>query len=58
MTADAYATAFMIMGLEKSIQFLEDNKNLDLEVYFIYDDHGIWKTYTSENLKKWIKELH
>jgi thiamine biosynthesis lipoprotein len=58
ITADAYATAFMVMGLKKSIQFLEDNKDLKLEVYFIYDDNGIWKTYASESLKKWIKELN
>lgn len=57
ITADAYATAFMIMGLEKSIQFLENNKDLKLEVYFIYDAHGAWETYASENIKKWIKEL-
>jgi len=58
ITADAYATAFMVMGLKKSIQFLEDHKDLKLEVYFIYDDHGICKTYTSESLKEWIQELH
>jgi thiamine biosynthesis lipoprotein len=57
ITADAYATAFMVMGLERSIQFLKDNNDLQLEVYFIYDDHGIWKTYASESLKKWITEL-
>lgn len=34
MTADAYATAFMVMGLERSLEFLEDNTFLD--VYFIY----------------------
>lgn len=58
VTADAYATAFMVMGLKKSIRFLEDNKDLKLEVYFIYDDNGKGKTYASESLKKWIKELH
>jgi thiamine biosynthesis lipoprotein len=58
ITADAYATTFMVMGLKRSIQFLENNKDLRLEVYFIYDDHGIWKTYASESLKKWIEELH
>lgn len=58
IVADAYATAFMVMGLKKSIQFLEDNKNLKLEVYFIYDEKGNLKTYASESLKKWIKELH
>ncbi len=57
MTADAYATAFMVMGLERSKQFLSENKNLRLEVYFIYDENGGWKTYTSETLKEWMKEL-
>jgi len=32
--ADAYATAFMVMGLEKSIEFLDSRD--DLEAYFIY----------------------
>ena len=58
ITADAYSTAFMVMGLKKSIRFLEANKDLKLEVYFIYDDNGNWKTYASESLKEWIRELH
>jgi thiamine biosynthesis lipoprotein len=58
MTADAYATAFMVMGLEKSKQFLSANKALKLEVHFIYDENGIWKTYTSETVKEWIEEIH
>jgi thiamine biosynthesis lipoprotein len=57
ITADAYATAFMVMGLKKSIAFVEKNKNLKLEVYFIYDENGQWKTYKSESLKQRIKEL-
>ena len=57
ITADAYATAFMVMGLDKSKAFLENNKDLKLEVFFIYDQQGNWKTYTSENLKKSIQEL-
>jgi thiamine biosynthesis lipoprotein len=52
MTADAYATAFMVMGLEKSKQFLSENKDLNLEVYFIYDENGEWKTYSSKNFDK------
>ncbi|TDD74682.1 FAD:protein FMN transferase [Flavobacterium caseinilyticum] len=58
ITADAYATAFMVMGLQKSIQFLENNEDLKLEVYFIYDDNGNLKTHASESLKKEIQELH
>lgn len=58
ITADAYATAFMVMGLEKSKVFLEKNKELKLEVYFIYDHKETWKTYISEGLKKSIQEIH
>ncbi len=58
MTADAYATAFMVMGLQESKAFLEQNKELQLEVYFIFDDKGKWKTYTSESLKKSIQEIY
>ena len=57
MTADAYATAFMVMGLEKSKQFLSENRELQLEVFFIYDENGVWKTYTSETLKEWIEVI-
>jgi len=57
MTADAYATAFMVMGLEKAKQFLEQHKELNLDVYFVYDENGALKTYASGNIKKWIKEM-
>jgi FAD:protein FMN transferase len=57
ITADAYATAFMIMGLERSKQFLIENKDLNLEVYFIYDENGTSKTYASETLKNRIQEI-
>jgi thiamine biosynthesis lipoprotein len=57
MTADAYATAFMVMGVEQARQFLSENKAVELEVFLIYDDNGDWKTYASEGLKEWIEEI-
>lgn len=56
-TADAYATAFMVMGVEKSKEFLDQHKEMQLEVFFIYDENGSWKTYSSETLKPSIEEL-
>jgi FAD:protein FMN transferase len=58
MTADAYATAFMVMGLEKSLLFLKENKALGLEAFFVFDEKGVLKTQTSESLKKWIEEIN
>jgi len=57
ITADAYATAFMVMGLENSKQFLSEHKELNLEVFFIYDENGAWKTYTSETFKKNVEMM-
>jgi len=56
MTADAYATAFMVMGLDEGKKFLENNKDLGLQVYFVYDEGGKWKTYFSESMKMLIHE--
>jgi thiamine biosynthesis lipoprotein len=56
ITADAYATAFMVMGIENAKQFLSENKDLQLQVFFIYDEGGTWKTYMSEGLRDWIKK--
>jgi len=49
MTADAFATAFMVMGLEKSIYLLESEDSL--QGILIYNDHDGIKTYVSEELK-------
>jgi thiamine biosynthesis lipoprotein len=46
---DGYATAFMAMGLKKSLRFLEEHS--DLKALFIYTDTvGDLKIYTTENL--------
>lgn len=55
MTADAYATAFMVMGTDRSIRFLDENKFLD--AYLIYsDENGNFKVYCTKGLKKYIVE--
>lgn len=55
MTADAYATAFMVMGMEESKKFLAANQNLNLEVLFIYDENGKSKIFMSEKFKENIE---
>jgi len=47
--ADAFATAFMVMGLERAKKVLE--KTPDLMVYFIYDKNGQNDVWFSPSLK-------
>jgi thiamine biosynthesis lipoprotein len=51
--ADGYATAFMVMGLEKSKAFVKARN--DLDVYFVYsDDQGNFQTYYTRGFDKMI----
>lgn len=56
--ADAMATAFMVMGLEKSLQFIDQHPdNDDIQaVYFIYDEGGSYKTLATPKFQELIKE--
>ena len=52
-SADAYATAFMVMGLEKAKAFCE--KHPELNAYFICDGEGeSYEIYTTPGMKKWM----
>lgn len=54
MTADAYATAFMVLGLKESLRIVDADPLI--EAYFIYTDEetGAYKTFCSEGLKKYL----
>ncbi len=52
MTADAYATAFMAMGTEKSIRLVESLTGI--EAMLVYDDGGTVKTYLSPGMEKFL----
>lgn len=47
--ADAYATSFMVVGLEKAKEILK--RNTDLKAYIIYDDNGKYSVWQSEGLQ-------
>lgn len=47
--ADAYATAFMVMGTEEVDVFLRENPELGLEVYLIEDLYGKYHVTYTEN---------
>ncbi|HRK75164.1 MAG TPA: FAD:protein FMN transferase, partial [Rhodothermales bacterium] len=53
-TSDAYATAFMVMGIEKTLSFI---KGKPLEVFMIYgDEKGNLQVKMSEGFKKYLAE--
>lgn len=56
--ADAMATSFMVMGLERSLQFIAEHPdNPDIQaVFFIYDDHGTYKTHATPEFQQLIIE--
>ncbi len=54
-TADGYATAFMVMGMEKALNFLENNPGL--EAFFIYSgEGGTYLTYATEDFRRILFE--
>ena len=54
-SADAYATAFMVMGMDETKRFLEENPSLGLDVFLIWDDNGSYQTWASTGLAPLIE---
>jgi FAD:protein FMN transferase len=55
MTADAYATALMVFGLDRSIAFLKEHSFL--EAYLVYaDEKGQFRVYCTPGLQKFLEE--
>jgi FAD:protein FMN transferase len=54
-TADGFATAFMVMGFEKSKEFLEHQT--DMEAFFINDGgNGTFQTWATEGFREIVQE--
>jgi thiamine biosynthesis lipoprotein len=55
MTADGFATAFMVLGIDPSIQILNDHP--ELEAYFIFnDENGDLHTYMTEGFSIMLRK--
>lgn len=56
-TADGIATACMVKGLDRSIEFIGDHP--EYLAFFIYsDENGNFRTWTSPELSERISEMH
>lgn len=49
LTADAYATAFLVAGVDKSLEWI--NNNAEIEAIFICDEDGEYKMYCTPALE-------
>lgn len=49
--SDAFATVFMLLGLEGTKDFIEQHPELGLDVFLIYDFENTYQTYFTEGLK-------
>lgn len=55
-TADGYATAFMVMGVNKALKFVKEHPKEKLEIYLLYaDDKGEIKHAMSDGFSKYLK---
>ena len=55
--ADAYATAFMVFGTSKTLQFVKDHPELKLKVYLLESKKdGSIKRLMSDNFKSYLDE--
>lgn len=52
MSADAYATAFLVAGIDKTLELLDNIKNV--EVLFICDEDGEFKAHYTAGLEDYI----
>ncbi len=55
--ADAFATAFMVMGVDRTIRFVKENPQLNLGIYLIFEKEGELKSFMSESLSQKLEEL-
>lgn len=51
--ADAYATAFMVMGVESTLSWA--SKHPEIKVYLMFDEDGELKTAMSENFQAYLE---
>lgn len=53
--ADAYATAFMVIGVEASMEFVQTHPELNLDIYLLYDNgSGVVERKMSEGFKNYL----
>lgn len=48
--SDALATYFMVVGIDATKSFIDNNKNQGIEVYLIYSEEGKYGSYCSPSL--------
>lgn len=56
ISADAYATVFMVIGKDKALELIKKQPGLD--AFFVYaDEKGKLQTYTTEGIKPYVQPI-
>lgn len=56
-TADAYATAFMVLGVEKSLDLIKNNPELNLDTYLLFENNqGRIERAYSNGMNKYLMD--
>lgn len=54
--ADAFATAFMVIGVEKSLELIKNHPEYNLETYLLYEDNGRISRAYSKGMAAYLLE--
>lgn len=57
ISADALATAFMVAGMEQSLEWMNDAGFPDVETLFICDEDGEYKVYYTDGIEDYLLEM-
>lgn len=57
ISADAFATAFMVAGIEQAVEWMNSKDFPDLEALFICDEDGTYKIYYTEGVENYLVEV-
>lgn len=58
ISADAFATAFMVAGIEQAVEWMNDEQFPDVEALFICDEGGGYKVYYTEGVENYLVEVY
>lgn len=57
ISADAFATAFMVAGVDRSLEWMNEELFPDIDALFICDENGEYKVYYTDGMESYILDF-